>query len=76
MKKPYDKILKNLKINYNWIANSQDPSNLNNDDMTWAVQLRDLLMILEKEEITIEEAIDYLDKVIQKDADDYKDKYL
>ncbi|MDW3891214.1 hypothetical protein QI203_12785 [Staphylococcus saprophyticus] len=44
--------------------------------MTWATQLRDILMILEKEEITIEEAIEYLDKVIQNDADDYKNKYL
>ena len=76
MKKPYDEILKMLKIKYNRIANSQDPSNLNSDDMTWATQLRNILMILEKEEITIEEAIEYLDKVIQNDADDYKNKYL
>ena len=48
---------------------------LNNDDMTWATLFRDILMILEKEEMTIEETISYLDKVIQDNADDYKDKF-
>ena len=44
--------------------------------MTWATRFRDILMLLEKEKITIEEAIEYLDKAIQKNADEYKNKYL
>ncbi|CAC7047764.1 TPA: hypothetical protein O2C02_002706 [Staphylococcus aureus] len=76
MKEPYNNIMKLLKTHYHWIANSQDPSTLNNDDMTWATRFRDILMLLEKEKITIEEAIEYLDKAIQKNADEYKNEYL
>ncbi|HAC5788976.1 TPA_asm: hypothetical protein GZX72_14210 [Listeria monocytogenes] len=76
MEKPYSNILEMLKARYNFIASSKDPSKLNNDDMTWATVLRDSLMVLEKEDITIEEAIAYLDKAIQKDANAYKNRLI
>lgn len=72
--KPYDEILKKLKLHYNFIVNSENSSNLNNDDMTWATQIRDILEIMKNENITVEEGITYLDNAIQENANNYKNK--
>ncbi|MGW9777596.1 hypothetical protein [Staphylococcus hominis] len=71
MKKPYDKILENYKIKYKAIESSEVPSKFGESNMVWTTIFRDSLMLLDKEKITIEEAIEYLDEVIQNDADNH-----
>ncbi|MES3642708.1 hypothetical protein ABFV69_13540 [Staphylococcus saprophyticus] len=74
MKRPYDEIINMLKLRYNFIANSDSPSNLNNDDMTWATQMRNILDVMKNNNITVEDGINYLDNAIQENANNYKNK--
>lgn len=69
MEKPYDKIIENYKIKYNAMVDSE--ADLNKSDMTGATIFRDSLDLLNNKNISIEEAIKYLDKTIQESANNY-----
>lgn len=74
MEKPYDKIIKNYKIKYNAMVDSE--ADLNKSDMTWATIFRDSLDLLNNKNISIEEAIKYLDKTIQENANNYTSEHF
>lgn len=74
MEKPYDKIIENYKIKYNAMVDSE--SDLNKSDMTWATIFRDSLDLLNNKNISIEEAIKYLDKTIQESANNYTSEHF
>ncbi|HBM8065481.1 hypothetical protein [Staphylococcus saprophyticus] len=74
MEKPYDKIIENYKIKYNAMVDSE--ADLNKSDMTWATIFRDSLDLLNNKNISIEEAIKYLDKTIQESANNYTSEHF
>lgn len=74
MEKPYDKIIENYKIKYNAMVDSE--ADLNKSDMTWVTIFRDSLDLLNNKNISIEEAIKYLDKTIQESANNYTSEHF
>lgn len=51
-------------------------ADLNKSDMTWATIFRDSLDLLNNKNISIEEAIKYLDKTIQESANNYTSEHF
>ncbi|MFW3634632.1 hypothetical protein [Staphylococcus caprae] len=77
MEKPYDKIIANFKRKHNYINEIKEKEgyDLNKSDMTWATVLVASLELLEKEKISIEDAIQHLHKEINFSGKDYADKH-